>query len=53
MMNSPNSLFIALLKEYVDVFAWSYADMLGVDREIAEHRILLYPDSKPKQQKAE
>ena len=43
--------FIILLKEYVDVFAWSYADMPGVDRNIAEHRIPLYPDSKPKQQK--
>lgn len=43
--------FIALLREYVDVFAWSYADMPGVDRNIAEHRIPLYPNSKPKQQK--
>lgn len=51
LSHDEQSSFIALLKEYVDVFAWSYADMLGVDREIAEHRILLYPDSKPKQQK--
>ncbi|XP_021752865.1 uncharacterized protein LOC110718341 [Chenopodium quinoa] len=43
--------FVILLKKYVDVFAWSYADMPGVDRSIAEHRIPLYPDSKPKQQK--
>lgn len=28
-----------LLQEYTDVFAWSYKDMPGIDREIAEHKI--------------
>ena len=43
-------MFIGL-SEYVDVFAWSYTDMPGVNREIVEHHIPLHPESKPKQQK--
>ncbi|RDX65958.1 putative protein K02A2.6, partial [Mucuna pruriens] len=31
---------IKLLKEYVDIFAWSYRDMLGLDTTIIEHRDL-------------
>src|ERR1044072_3047489 len=30
---------IDLLKEYVDVFAWSYQDMPGLDTSIVEHHI--------------
>ena len=26
-----------LLKEYVDIFAWSYQDMPGLSKEIVEH----------------
>ena len=40
-----------LLKEFEDVFAWSHADMPGIDPEIVEHRIPLYPDAKPVKQK--
>ena len=42
---------IALLKEYKDVFAWSYKDMPGLDTEIVEHKIPLIEDSKPVKQK--
>ncbi|XP_074297658.1 uncharacterized protein LOC141628409 [Silene latifolia] len=31
--------FVELLNEFKDVFAWSYKDMPGIDREIAEHKI--------------
>ena len=31
----------ALLQEYVDVFAWSYEDMPGLDRNIVVHKIPL------------
>ena len=34
---------IELLKEYVDVFAWSYQDMPGLDTNIVEHRLPLKP----------
>ncbi|KAH7836661.1 hypothetical protein Vadar_004049 [Vaccinium darrowii] len=40
-----------LLREFQDVFAWSHADMPGIDPEIVEHRIPLYPDAKPVKQK--
>ncbi|RDY06282.1 hypothetical protein CR513_09767, partial [Mucuna pruriens] len=36
---------IKLLKEYADVFAWSYQDMPGLDREIVEHKLHLLPGS--------
>ncbi|RDX99209.1 hypothetical protein CR513_17756, partial [Mucuna pruriens] len=32
---------VELLKENVNIFAWSYQDMPGLDREIIEHRLPL------------
>ena len=32
---------IDLLREYSDVFAWSYQDMLGLDTDIVVHRLPL------------
>ena len=43
--------FIAFLKEYADVFAWSYEDMVGLDVEIVVHNLPLNPDAKPVKQK--
>ena len=40
-----------LLLEYVDVFAWSYHDIPGVDPSIGQHTIPLIPGSKPIKQK--
>ena len=42
---------VTVLKEFKDVFAWSYEDMPGIDPEIAEHKIPLIPESKPVKQK--
>ncbi|KAG5564943.1 hypothetical protein RHGRI_000971 [Rhododendron griersonianum] len=42
---------VELLKEFEHVFAWSHADMPGIDPEIVEHRIPLHPDAKPVKQK--
>ena len=39
------------LKEYQDVFAWSYADMPGLDRSIVEHRLPTDSAIPPKKQK--
>jgi len=39
--------FIALLKEFMVVFAWSYKDMPNINQDIAEHKIPLYLDTKP------
>ncbi|XP_022764236.1 uncharacterized protein LOC111309440 [Durio zibethinus] len=40
-----------LLREFVDIFAWSYQDMPGLSTEIVEHRLPLKPECKPVQQK--
>jgi len=42
---------IKLLKEYVDVFAWSYRDILGLDTNIVVHRLPLKPECMPVKQK--
>lgn len=42
---------IELLKEYADVFAWSYQDMPGLDPRIVEHRLPLKPECPPVKQK--
>ena len=38
---------ITLLKEFWDVFAWSYEDMRGLDPQLYQHQIHLSKDAKP------
>ena len=38
---------IALVREYIDVFAWNYEDMPDLDPQIAMHRLNIKPDVKP------
>ena len=33
------------LKEYADIFAWSYQDIPGLSTEIVEHQLLIRPES--------
>ncbi|XP_022736187.1 uncharacterized protein LOC111289419 [Durio zibethinus] len=40
-----------LLREYVDVFAWTYQDMPGLSTDIVEHKLPLKSGCKPMQQK--
>lgn len=40
-----------LLKEFIDVFAWSYQDMPGIYPEIVQDKIPTYPSVKPVKQK--
>ncbi|XP_077232198.1 uncharacterized protein LOC143867378 [Tasmannia lanceolata] len=40
-----------LLREFKDVFAWSYKDMPGLSEDIVQHRLPLIPGAKPKKQK--
>lgn len=42
---TPSKDLIDTLKSYIDVFAWSYKDMPGIDREIAEHKIPIDPNA--------
>ena len=41
---------IELLKEFSDVFAWSYKDMPGLDTSILEHCLPLKPECPPVKQ---
>ena len=34
---------VSLLRDYQDIFAWSYQDMLGLNLEIVQHRLPLNP----------
>ncbi|WKA08452.1 hypothetical protein VitviT2T_026174 [Vitis vinifera] len=42
---------IQLLRSYLDVFAWSYEDMPGLDPSIVQHRLPLLPRARPVKQK--
>ena len=42
---------IVLLKEYVDCFAWDYTEMLGLSRELVEHRLPIKKGFRPFKQK--
>ncbi|XP_070026256.1 uncharacterized protein [Nicotiana sylvestris] len=42
---------IQLLFEFKDVFAWSYDDMLGLSVDLVVHKLPIYPDCPPVQQK--
>ena len=42
---------IRFLRENIDVFAWSYEDMPGIDPSVITHRLNVYPSSKPVRQK--
>jgi hypothetical protein len=41
---------IALLREFYEIFAWSYQDMPGLDTDIVVHKIPLKPECKPVRQ---
>ena len=41
---------IILVKEYIDVFVWSYEDMPGLDPQVAMHRLNIKTDVKPVKQ---
>ncbi|XP_077232000.1 uncharacterized protein LOC143865636 [Tasmannia lanceolata] len=40
-----------LLREFKEVFAWSYKDMPGLSEDIVQYRLPLIPGAKPKKQK--
>ena len=41
---------ISLVQEYIDVFAWNYEDMPGLDPQVAMHRLNINSDVKPVKQ---
>ena len=38
-------------KQNLDIFAWTYEDMPGIDNKVIEHRLNVDPTRKPVQQK--
>ena len=42
---------IDLLRSYLDVFAWSYEDMPGLDPTIVQHHLPILPHARPVKQK--
>uniref|UniRef100_A0A2N9GEF8 Reverse transcriptase domain-containing protein n=1 Tax=Fagus sylvatica TaxID=28930 RepID=A0A2N9GEF8_FAGSY len=44
---SKRKALIALLREFHEIFAWSYQDMPGLDTDIVVHKIPLKPECKP------
>ncbi|KAI5388566.1 hypothetical protein KIW84_074306 [Lathyrus oleraceus] len=51
MEESIKNGLIKLLREYVDVFAWCYEDMPGLDTDIVQHFLPLKPECMPVKQK--
>jgi hypothetical protein len=43
--------YIELLKEFADVFAWTYEDIKTYDTSVIEHKIPLKEEAKPFRQK--
>ena len=41
---------VVLVREYINVFAWNYEDMPGLDPQVAMHRLNIKPDAKPVKQ---
>jgi hypothetical protein len=39
--------YVALFKEFCDVFTWSYEEILDIDPYIVEHEIKTYDGAKP------
>nr|XP_027189420.1 protein NYNRIN-like [Cicer arietinum] len=51
MKESEREKLVKILIDYVDVFAWSYQDMPGLDTNIVEHKLPLKPECAPIKQK--
>jgi hypothetical protein len=49
--DKKESALVRFLQDSRDVFAWQPADMPGVPRELAEHKLKVYPQARPIQQK--
>ena len=51
LTTSEKDALVALLTKFKEVFAWSYEDMPGIDRDIVQHCIPIDPTIKPVKQK--
>ena len=46
-LEDESEAYKALFKEFHDIFAWSYEEMLRIDPSIVVHEIKTYPTAKP------
>jgi len=46
---AEKSTLSKLLKQYKEIFAWSYGDLKNYDTSIIQHTIPILPESKPVQ----
>ena len=51
MLFRSRSRLIGLLRLYLDVFAWSYEDMPGLNPTIVQHHLPILPRARPVKQK--
>ena len=49
--SSVKSRLVQMLRDYMEVFAWSYKDMPGLDTDIVVHRLPTKEDCPPVKQK--
>ncbi|KAG9458315.1 hypothetical protein H6P81_002823 [Aristolochia fimbriata] len=42
--------YMALLREYRDIFAWNYTEMPGLDPRVAVHKLAVHPSVRPVKQ---
>jgi hypothetical protein len=52
LSEKQRDIYVNLMKQYSDVFFWSYEDLKVFDIEIIQHKIRLKPRSKPFKQKS-
>ena len=51
LLEGEKKKYIILLKEFADIFAWSYQDLRTYDTSIIQHKIPLKPNTNPFKQK--
>ena len=51
MQSAEKTKLTELLRQYKDVFAWSFKDMKGLDPTFCQHQINLHKDAKLVQQR--
>nr|GLL35822.1 uncharacterized protein LOC109150426 [Ipomoea trifida] len=50
LSNEDEEIYVALLKEYIDVFAWTYKEMPGLDPKVVVHRLAMKKACRPVKQ---
>ncbi|XP_031127546.1 uncharacterized protein LOC116029639 [Ipomoea triloba] len=50
LSNEDEEIYVTLLKEYIDVFAWTYKEMPGLDPKVAVHRLAVKKTCRPVKQ---